>query len=152
MVSILGRKKREEELEKELIELKERYGLLERRIEEALEKTERVERGARLLTEAVYKIITYLKDLEWPKDEKPAKVEVARQPVVKQNVVEYLTETEQKILEEVEKKGVITASECCTLVGRTEEHVSRLLKKLTEKGLLTRDRKGKTFYYRLAEK
>jgi len=149
---VLFRKRKEEELEKRVLELSEKYDLLERRLEEVVEKTERVERGARLLTEAVYKIITYLKDQEWPREEKPARFEAPRQPAATQSIVEYLTETEHKILEEVEKKGVITASECCTLVGRTEEHVSRLLKKLTEKGLLTRERKGKTFYYRLAEK
>ncbi|MBO3800569.1 MAG: BlaI/MecI/CopY family transcriptional regulator [Candidatus Brockarchaeota archaeon] len=151
-MTLFGRSRREEDLEKKLLELSEKYSFLERRFEEALEKTERIEKGTRLLIEAVYKIIIYLKDLEWPKEEKPVKIEIDHQPVVKQNVVEYLTETEQKILEEVGKKGVITASECCTLVGRTEEHVSRILKKLTEKGLLTRERKGKTFYYRLIEK
>ncbi|MGC8832238.1 MAG: hypothetical protein ACP5PQ_06640, partial [Thermoproteota archaeon] len=74
-MSILGRKKREEDLERELIELRERCNLLERRLEEAVEKAEKVEKGARLLTEAVYKIIAYLKDLEWPREERPPRLE-----------------------------------------------------------------------------
>lgn len=149
---VLFRKRKEEALERRVLELSEKYDLLERRLEEVVEKTERVEKGARLLTEAVYKIITYLKDQEWPREEKPVGFEAHRQPAAMQSTVEYLTETEQKILEEVEKKGVITANECCILVGRTEEHVSRLLKKLTEKGLLARERKGKTFYYKRSGK
>lgn len=151
-MSILRRRKKEEDLEKELAELRERYSLLERRLEEAIKKTERVERGTRLLTEAVYKVITYLKDQEWPREEKTVRAGATPQLMAKKSTVEYLTDTEQKILEEVSRKGVITARECYTLVGRTEEHVSRLLKNLSEKGLLIRERKGKTFYYRLAEK
>jgi len=152
LVSILGRKRKEEELEKELADLRERYSLLERRLDDAIRKMERVERGTRLLTEAVYKVIIYLKDQEWPREEKTVRISATPQQTAKQSIAEYLTDTEQKILEEVSRKGVITARECYELVGRTEEHVSRLLKKLTEKGLLTRERRGKTFYYRLKEK
>ncbi|MEM1557841.1 MAG: BlaI/MecI/CopY family transcriptional regulator [Thermoproteota archaeon] len=151
----LRKSKREEELERKLSELTEKYDFLERRLEEALKKADKVERGTRLLTEAVYRIINYLKDLEWPEGKGIGKSEIASQPAVRQNSAgktPYLTETEQKILEEVGKRGIVTAGECYMLVGRTEEHVSRLLKKLVEKGLLTRERKGKTFYYRLAEK
>jgi len=108
----LGRKKREEDLERELLELRERCSLLEKKFEEIVKKTEGVEKGVRLLTEAVYRIIAYLKNQEWPREEKPAKFEAPPQQVATQSTVEYLTETEHKILGEVEKRGVITASEC----------------------------------------
>lgn len=154
MVSILGRKKREEELERELIELRERCSLLERRLEEAVEKTERVEKGARLLTEAVYKIIAYLKDLEWPREEKAPKPEAKPIAVTMEKPVkeESFNETESKLLEEIDKKGVLTVGECYEHVGKSPEHVSRTLKQLVDKGVLTRERKGKIFYYRRAEK
>jgi len=153
LISILGRKKREEDLERELLELRERCSLLEKKLEEAVEKTERVERAQRLLTEAVYKIITYLKDLEWPKEEKQPSLKI--KPVVareKPMEEDYLNDTERKLLEEVNKKGALTVSECYAHVGRSKEHVSRLLKRLVEKGILIRERKGKIFHYRLAKK
>jgi uncharacterized membrane protein len=146
------RKSGREEVEKMLSALMEKYESLEMRVDRAVEKVEKVERGTRLLTEAMNKIITYLKDLEWSKEEKPARAETAQQPMVKQNTIRYLNETEKKILEEVGKRGIITANECYVHVGKTEEHVSRLLKRLAENGLLVRERRGKTFYYRLAEK
>jgi len=153
LVSILGRKKREEDLERELVELRERCSLLEKRLEEAVEKTERVEKGARLLTEAVYKIIAYLKDLEWPGEEKQPKLEAKPVTVTKEKPVgERLNETEMKLLEEVDKRGVLTVSDCRDHVGKSPEHVSRTLKQMVEKGLLTRERRGKTFYYRRVEK
>ncbi|MEM2940282.1 MAG: helix-turn-helix domain-containing protein [Thermoproteota archaeon] len=153
-MSILGRKKREEELERELIELRERCSLLERRLEEAVEKTERVEKGARLLTEAVYKIIAYLKDLEWPREEKAPKPEAKPVTVTMEKSVkeESFNETESKLLEEIDKKGVLTVGECYEHVGKSPEHVSRTLKQLVDKGVLTRERKGKIFYYRRREK
>ncbi|MEM2100200.1 MAG: helix-turn-helix domain-containing protein [Thermoproteota archaeon] len=153
-MSILGRKKREEELERELIELRERCSLLERRLEEAVEKTARVEKGARLLTEAVYKIIAYLKDLEWPREEKAPKPEAKPVTVTMEKPVkeEAFNETESKLLEEIDRRGALTVVDCYENVGRSKEHVSRTLKQLVDKGVLTRERKGKIFYYRRAEK
>ncbi len=153
-MTILGRKKREEDLERELMELRERYSSLERRLEEVIEKTEKVEKGARLLTEAVYKIIAYLKDLEWTREEKALKPEAKPIAVAEEKPVkkESLNETESKLLEEVDKKGVLTVNECYERVGKSREHVSRMLKQLVDKGVLTRERKGKIFYYRRVEK
>lgn len=153
LVSILGRKKKEEDLERELIELRERCSLLERRLEEALEKTERIEKGTRLLTEAVYKIIAYLKDLEWPREEKAPKPEAKPIRVTEKPVKdESFNETESKLLEEIDKKGVLTVGECYEHVGKSKEHVSRTLKQMVDKGVLIRERKGKIFYYKRAEK
>lgn len=154
MSPLLGRGKKNE-LENELLEQKEKNELLERRLNEVVEKTEKLEKGARLLTEAVYKIITYLKDFEWPMEEGKLRVETKPLTVSKSRESmseKYLTETERKIIEEINKKGALTVSECYTHVGRSKEHVSRLLKKLVDNGILLRERKGKTFYYRLAEK
>lgn len=153
-MSILGRRKREEDLEKELMELRERYALLEKKLEETAGKMENLEKGARLLTEAVYKIITYLKDFEWPKEE--VRQVTADRPIEtirkkKPPAEEYLTETEKKLVDEIKKKGTLTVGECYEHIGKSKEHVSRVLKRLVEKGILIRERKGKIFYYRLAE-
>jgi uncharacterized membrane protein len=154
MKTLPWRRKKEEEIEKRLSELKERNELLERRLDETIEKLEKVEKGARLLTEAVYKIITYLKDFEWPKEEvrqvtvdKPTETIRKKEPPAE----EYLTETEKKLVDEIKKKGTLTVGECYAHIGRSKEHVSRMLKRLVEKGILIRERKGKIFYYRLAE-
>jgi DNA-binding transcriptional ArsR family regulator len=153
-LTLLGRGRKEQEVERELIELRERCNLLEKRLEEAVEKTERVEKGARLLTEAVYKIIAYLKELEWPKEERQPRLEAKPVTVSEEKPVEekYLTETEKKLLEEVGRRGLLTVGECYEHVGKSKEHVSRTLKQMVEKGLLTRERKGKIFYYRRGEK
>ncbi len=154
MVSLLGRRKKEE-VEKALSELKEKNEFLERKLNETLEKIENLEKGSRLLTEAVYKIITYLKDFEWPIEERKPKTEIKPLAVSRNRESKtetYFTETENKLLEAVNKKGALTASECCTCIGRSKEHASRLLKQLVDKGMLIRERKGKTFYYRLGEK
>jgi DNA-binding MarR family transcriptional regulator len=155
MTPLLGRGRKEQEIEKILSEVREKNDFLERRLEETVEKIERVERGTRLLTEAVYKIITYLKDLEWTQEEVKQRIEERPLPVIRKKepaAEEYLTEIEAKLLEEIKKRGILTVSECYAHVGRSKEHVSRLLKRLVEKGILIRERKGKTFYYRLAEK
>jgi len=150
---LFGKRRKEEEFEKKLSELNEKYAFLERRLGEVFEKTEKLERGTRLLTEAVYKVITYLKDLEWLREEKTIKPEskslsVAERPVKE----EPLNETESRLLEEIDKKGVLTVKECYEHIGKSKEHVSRMLKQLVEKGVLVRERRGKTFYYRRAEK
>ncbi|MGQ9478818.1 MAG: helix-turn-helix transcriptional regulator [Thermoproteota archaeon] len=154
MAPLFGRSRREEELERRILELSEKYTALENRLEEILEKTERVEKGARLLTEAIYKIIAYLKDMEWPREAEPPikKPMEAALNKLKPTVNEYLTETERKIMEEVERKGTVTVNECYGTVGKTKEHVSRVLKQMVEKGILIRERRGKTFYYRLVDK
>ncbi|MEM2089134.1 MAG: BlaI/MecI/CopY family transcriptional regulator [Thermoproteota archaeon] len=154
MTPILGRGRKEKEIEERLSDLKEKSEILERRLDETIEKVEKVEKGARLLTEAVYKIITYLKDLESPKEEvrqltADRPFEITRKKDFSKEV--YLTETEEKLIEEIKKKGTLTVSECYAHIGRSKEHVSRMLKRLVEKGILKRERKGKKFYYRLAE-
>ncbi len=154
MTPLLGRGRREKEIEERLSELKERSEILERRLDETIEKLEKVEKGARLLTEAVYKIITYLKDLELPKEEvRQIKADRPLETVRKKELSkeEYLTETEEKLIDELKKKGTLTVSECYVHIGRSKEHISRMLKRLVEKGILIRERKGKTFCYRLAE-
>ncbi|MGB9718430.1 MAG: MarR family transcriptional regulator [Thermoproteota archaeon] len=153
MKTLLGRGKKEEEIEKRLSELKEKNELLERRLDEMIEKLEKVERGTRLLTEAVYKIITYLKDFEWPKEEvRQVMVDRPIETIRKKEppAGEYLTDTEKKLVDEIKKKGMLTVGECYMHIGRSKEHVSRMLKRLVEKGILIRERKGKIFYYRLA--
>lgn len=155
MTPLLGRGKKEEEIEGRLSELKAKNELLERRLDETIEKLEKVEKGTRLLTEAVYKIITYLKDLELPKEEERREVkDRLLEPVRKKELQreKYLTETEEKLIDEIKKKGILTVSECYGHIGRSKEHVSRMLKQLAEKGILIRERRGKIFYYRLAEK
>lgn len=155
MVSILRRKRKEKDLERELMELQERCSLLERKIEEAMEKTEKIEKGTKLLTEAVYKVITYLKDFEWPRERGGEGNGRRFSSVIKKSESvseERFTEVEKKLLEEVERRGTLTVNECYAYVGKSREHVSRLLKRLMEKGVLSRERRGKTFYYRLAEK
>lgn len=154
MAPLLGKGRKEEEIEERLSDLKEKSEILERRLDETIEKVEKVEKGARLLTEAVYKIITYLKDLESPKEEvrrltADRPFETTRKKDFSKEV--YLTETEGKLIEEIKKKGTLTVSECYAHIGRSKEHVSRMLKRLVEKGILKRERKGKKFYYRLAE-
>ncbi|MEM4169931.1 MAG: BlaI/MecI/CopY family transcriptional regulator [Thermoproteota archaeon] len=154
MTPLLGRGRKEKEIEERLSDLKEKSEILERRLDETIEKVEKVEKGARLLTEAVYKIITYLKDLESPKEEvrqltADRPFETTRKKDFSKEV--YLTETEEKLIEEIKKKGTLTVSECYAHIGRSKEHVSRMLKRLVEKGILKRERKGKKFYYRLAE-
>lgn len=152
-MQLLRRGKKEQEVERELIELRERCNFLEKKLGEAVEKTERVEKGARLLTEAIYKIIAYLKDLEWPREERQPRLESKPVTVTEEKPTkEYLTETERKLMEEVDKKGALTVGECYEYVGRSKEHVSRLLKQMVGKGILTRERKGKIFYYRRVEK
>ncbi|MEM2599038.1 MAG: BlaI/MecI/CopY family transcriptional regulator [Thermoproteota archaeon] len=154
MTPLLGRGRKEKEIEERLSDLKEKSEILERRLDETIEKVEKVEKGTRLLTEAVYKIITYLKDLESPKEEvrqltADRPFETTRKKDFSKEV--YLTETEEKLIEEIKKKGTLTVSECYAHIGRSKEHVSRMLKRLVEKGILKRERKGKKFYYRLAE-
>lgn len=152
---LLGKGRKEEELERRFLEMKEKYDLLERRLEEVVGKTERVEKGTRLLTEAVYKVITFLKDFEWSREEREQKTEDRLPAAVRKResaVEEHLTDIERKLVEEIGKRGALTVSECYAHVGKSKEHVSRLLKRLAEKGVLTRERKGKTFHYRLAEK
>jgi DNA-binding Lrp family transcriptional regulator len=149
---LLGRGRKEQEVERELIELRERCNLLEKKLEEAVEKTERAHK---LLSEAVYKIIVYLKekDLEWSEEEKRPRLEAKSVTVTKEKPLEErLNETEMKLLEEVDKRGVLTVRDCRDHIGKSPEHVSRTLKQMVEKGLLTRERRGKTFYYRRVEK
>jgi uncharacterized membrane protein len=152
MVSLFGKGKKE--VEERLLELKEKNDALEKRLDETLEKLEKLERGARLLTEAVYKIITYLKDLELSKEEVRQELEEKPFETIRKEESsreEYLTETEEKLIDEIRSKGMLTVGECYMRVGRSKEHVSRMLKRLVEKGILKRERRGKTFYYKLAE-
>ncbi|NHW00145.1 MAG: MarR family transcriptional regulator [Thaumarchaeota archaeon] len=152
MVSLFGKGKKE--VEERLLELKEKNDALEKRLDETLEKLEKLERGARLLTEAVYKIITYLKDLESSKEEVRQELEEKPFETIRKKESsreEYLTETEEKLIDEIRSKGMLTVGECYMRVGRSKEHVSRMLKRLVEKGILKRERRGKTFYYKLAE-
>jgi uncharacterized membrane protein len=152
MVSLFGKGKKE--VEERLLELKEKNDALEKRLDETLEKLEKLERGARLLTEAVYKIITYLKDLESSKEEVRQELEEKPFETIRKEESsreEYLTETEEKLIDEIRSKGMLTVGECYMRVGRSKEHVSRMLKRLVEKGILKRERRGKTFYYKLAE-
>ncbi|MBO3841897.1 MAG: MarR family transcriptional regulator [Candidatus Brockarchaeota archaeon] len=153
MTPLFWKGKKEKEIEERLLELKEKIEIFERRLDETIEKVEKVEKGARLLTEAVYKIITYLKELELPKEEvNQITVDRSLETVKKKEPPkEYLTETEKKLIDEIKKKGVLTVSECYAHIGRSKEHVSRMLKRLVEKGILIRERRGKIFYYRLAE-
>ncbi|MBO3753882.1 MAG: MarR family transcriptional regulator [Candidatus Brockarchaeota archaeon] len=153
MAPLFGKGKKEKEIEERLSELKEKSEIFERRLDETIEKVEKVEKGVRLLTEAVYKIITYLKELELPKEEvKQITADRSLETVRKKEPPkEYLTETEKKLIDEIKKKGMLTVSECYAHIGRSKEHVSRMLKRLVEKGILIRERRGKIFYYRLAE-
>lgn len=147
----LGERK---ELEGELSELRERCDRLEKMFEEAVEKTERIEKGVRLLTEAIYKIITYLKELEDSMEGERAVLKAKSQMttiVEKYEKNKELTETEKKLIEEV-KKGASTVKECCELAKISKEHASRLLKQLVDKNILIREKRGKTFYYRPLEK
>lgn len=60
-----------------------------------------------------------------------------------------LTETEIKIIELIESKGPQSARDLSKALGLSREHVARILKRLVESGLLTRE--GKPYRYKLTE-
>ena len=58
-------------------------------------------------------------------------------------------DVEEKIMEILREKGEATASEIQKIINRTREHTSRLLKKMSEEGLIERRKIGKKYLYSL---
>ena len=61
--------------------------------------------------------------------------------------LEEVTETELRIMKELESSGMLNARELSEKLGLSREHVARTLKKLVENGFLMRE--GKPYKYGL---
>ena len=84
------------------------------------------------------------------------RAKVPRQAKQIKNLVNItLTPTEEEVLRlliEHPEYGGMGASAIARILGRTREHVARVLKKLTEKGLLERDESRFPYTYRLSDR
>ncbi|MEJ2126361.1 MAG: MarR family transcriptional regulator [Candidatus Bathyarchaeota archaeon] len=99
------------------------------------------------------KVMEKLVEIEKIKYERPApevKIKAAI-PIKKEKALEPLTETEQNVLETINKQGEKTAPEIQKLIGLTREHTARLMKKLYKDGYLERDTHKMPYIYRLKE-
>jgi len=63
--------------------------------------------------------------------------------------LEEITETELRIMRELESGGMLNARELSEKLGLSREHVARTLKKLVENGFLVRE--GKPYKYGLTD-
>jgi len=63
--------------------------------------------------------------------------------------LEEITETELRIIRELESSGKLSAREISERLGLSREHVARTLKRLVENGFLVRE--GKPYKYRLTD-
>ena len=63
--------------------------------------------------------------------------------------VGMITETELRIMNEIESSGLLSARELSRRLGLSREHVARTLKRLVEEGLLIRE--GKPYKYKLTD-
>ncbi len=63
--------------------------------------------------------------------------------------VGVITETELRIMNEIESSGLLSARELSRRLGLSREHVARTLKRLVEEGLLIRE--GKPYKYKLTD-
>jgi len=70
---------------------------------------------------------------------------------VKKERSEKVSSIEIEVLKIISEKGEVTSSELTSFLGRSREHISRLLKSLYEKGYLERIENTKPFRYRISD-
>jgi len=105
-------------------------------VEEVLERVKRVEGEVKRLSEALSKFNARMAEFEEAlRSSSGATARAPARPVEAGG----LTPTEARILRLLASEGPMTASQLGERVGRSREHVSRLLKKLFEAGLIERD-------------
>ena len=131
-VGIFGRLRKVEEMVREL----PRVGAFS---EGVLNRLEVLEREVESLSEALKGLETRVSRVEEALKTVPEAQRAVAKPPAGALTLEGLTPTEVRILRILASEGAMTASGLRERVGRSREHVSRLLKKLYERGFIERD-------------
>jgi len=136
--------------------------LNERRLDERLSYIEddiaRLRAELRALREMIEELLYHSFTVSYKETYTAERGHSTRPPIPKQirtivNVT--LTPTEEEVLRlliEHPEYGSMGASSIARVLGRTREHIARVLKKLTDKGLLERDESRFPYVYRLSDK
>jgi len=132
MIGIFGRLRKVEEVVKQLPQA----GVLD---EGVLSRLEVLEQEMKSLSEALKGLEVKVSHVEKTLKTAPEARRAAAKPPAGTLTLEGLTPTEVRILRILASEGAMTASGLRERVGRSREHVSRLLKKLYERGFIERD-------------
>ncbi len=77
---------------------------------------------------------------------------VRSKPVPPVDISEFLTVDERKVVELIKERGELTQDELPELTGFSKPKVSRLIKDLVDRNVVTRKKSGKTYVLRLSER
>jgi len=131
-VGIFGRLRKVEEMVRELPRMRVPD-------EDVLSRLEVLEREVKSLSETLKGLETRVSRVEEGLKTVPEARKAAAKTTAETLTLEGLTPTEVRILRVLASEGAMTASGLRERVGRSREHVSRLLKKLYERGFIERD-------------
>ena len=145
MIGIFGRLRKVEEAVKQLPQA--------RALDEGvLNRLEVLEQEVKSLSEALKGLEAKVSHVERALKTVPEAQRAVAKPPAGALTLEGLTPTEVRILRILASEGPMTASVLRERVGRSREHVSRLLKKLYDRGFIERDVSEIPYRYAVRDK
>lgn len=142
--------KRVKELEEKIKSISEQIANIKKENEELKEILNEETKAISILKESNIKLSEALIKLaKVVEQDREKHVNSWEQKTIKQDSEPILLLEEEIIKILREKNQPIQAREISQITGRTREHVSRTLKSMADKGIVKREKRGKTFLYSL---